>query len=124
MKNTMKNRTVFLSIALLLCHIQLYPIATQAARHSTKQTSVKYADKLRAFEDFVRQQMEKNKVPGLTVGFIKDDYIWVKGFGYADLENKTPARADSVYRFASVQKSMTAAAILQLAEQGKINLDD
>lgn len=98
-------------------------MTTQAARHLPKQTADKYADKLRAFEDFVLQQMEKNKVPGLTVGFIKDDYLWVKGFGYADVENKTPAKADSSYRFASVQKSMTAAAILQLAEQGKINLD-
>jgi CubicO group peptidase (beta-lactamase class C family) len=67
--------------------------------------------------------MEKNKTPGMTIGFIKDDYVWVKGFGYADLENKTPAKAESAYRFASVQKSMTAAAVLQLVEQGKINLD-
>ena len=71
----------------------------------------------------VRQQMEKNKIPGLAIGFIKDDYIWVKGFGYADLENKIPAKAESAYRFASIQKSMTAVAILQLAEQGKINID-
>jgi CubicO group peptidase (beta-lactamase class C family) len=67
--------------------------------------------------------MEKNKVPGLTIGFVKDDYIWVKGFGYADLENRVPAKAESAYRFASVQKSMTAAAILQLVEQRKIDLD-
>lgn len=87
------------------------------------QTAKRYADKLRVFEDFVRVQMEKNKIPGLTVGFIKDDYVWVKGFGYADLENKTPAKAESAYRLASVQKCMTAAAVLQLAEQGKINLD-
>lgn len=87
------------------------------------QTAERYAEKLRVFEDFVRAQMEKNKIPGLTVGFIKDDYVWVKGFGYADLENKTPAKAESSYRLASVQKGMTAAAILQLAEQGKINLD-
>lgn len=119
----MKKLSILLIIALLLCHIQFCPVAAQAARLSQTQTSDKYADKLRAFEDFVHQQMAKNKVPGLTVGFIKDDYIWVKGFGYADLENKTPAKADSAYRFASVQKSMTAAAILQLAEQGKINLD-
>lgn len=119
----MKKLSIFLAIALLLCHLQLCPGAAQAARLAQTQTSDKYADKLRAFEDFVRQQMEKNKVPGLTVGFIKDDYIWVKGFGYADLENKTLAKADSAYRFASVQKSMTAAAILHLAEQGKINLD-
>jgi CubicO group peptidase (beta-lactamase class C family) len=120
---TMKKLSIILVIALLLCNIQLCPVAAQGTRPSQTQTSDKYAAKLRDFEDFVRQQMEKNKVPGLTVGFIKDDYIWAKGFGYADLENKTLAKADSAYRLASVQKSMTAAAILQLAEQGKINLD-
>ena len=99
-------------------------LSSSASSLSIKaQTSDKYADKFRVFEDFVRQQMEKNKIPGMTIGFVKDDYVWVKGFGYADLENKIPAKPESAYRLASVQKSMTAAAILQLVEQGKINLD-
>jgi CubicO group peptidase (beta-lactamase class C family) len=113
----MRKTALLLTIALLLCHLQLGFVAAQT------QTTDEYADKLRAFEEFVREQMEKNQVPGLTVGFVKDDYVWVKGFGSADLENQTPARADSSYRLASVQKSMTAAAVLQLVEQGKINLD-
>jgi CubicO group peptidase (beta-lactamase class C family) len=119
----MKKTSIILTGALLLCHLQFYQVAAQIPQSSQTQTPDKYADKLRSFEQFVRQQMEKNKVPGLTIGFIKDDYIWVKGFGYADLENRVPAKAESAYRFASVQKSMTAVAILQLAEQGKINLD-
>jgi CubicO group peptidase (beta-lactamase class C family) len=119
----MKRLSIFLTIALLLFLLQICPTAAQATRPSQTQTTDKYADKLRVFEEFVRQQMEKNKIPGLTIGFVKDDYIWVKGFGSADLENKVPAKADSSYRLASVQKSMTAAAILQLVEQGKINLD-
>src|SRR5262249_933627 len=68
-------------------------------------------------------QMEENKIPGLTIGFYKDDYTWVNGFGYADLENKVPAKAESAYRLASITKTFTSAAILQLAEKGKINLD-
>jgi CubicO group peptidase (beta-lactamase class C family) len=119
----MKKLFVFIAIALLLIQLQSTAATAQVAPSPQAQASDKYRDKLRAFENFVRQQMEKNKVPGLTVGFIKDDYIWVKGFGFADLENKIPAKAESAYRFASVQKSMTAVAILQLAEQGKINLD-
>jgi CubicO group peptidase (beta-lactamase class C family) len=67
--------------------------------------------------------MEKDKIPGLTIGFMKDDSVWVKGFGYADLENKIPAQAESAYRLASVTKTMTGTAILQLAARGKIDLD-
>lgn len=111
------TKSILLTFALLLGLIQFRPGPTQT------QASDKYADKLPAFEEFVRQQMEKNKVPGLTIGFVKDDYMWVKGFGYVDLENKVPARAESAYRLASVQKSMTAAAILQLVERRQINLD-
>jgi CubicO group peptidase (beta-lactamase class C family) len=117
----MKRLSIVLAIALLLCQIQFPHVAAQAPPPS--QTTDKYAEKLRAFEEFVREQMEKNKIPGMTIGFVKDDYVWVKGFGYADVENKVPAKAESSYRLASVQKSMTAVAILQLVEQGKINLD-
>lgn len=107
------KKSIFLTFALLLALTQFRPGAAQ------KQVTDQYAEKLPAFEEFVRQQMEKNKVPGLTIGFVKDDYMWVKGFGYADLENKVPAKPESAYRLASVQKSMTAAAILQLVELKK-----
>jgi CubicO group peptidase (beta-lactamase class C family) len=90
---------------------------------STIQPGDKYADKLRIFEEFVRKQMEKDKIPGLTIGFYKDGYGWVKGFGYADIENKLPAHAESAYRLASITKTFTGVAILQLVEQGKLSLD-
>jgi CubicO group peptidase (beta-lactamase class C family) len=87
------------------------------------KVSREYAGKLRVYEEFVRQEMEREHIPGLTVGFVKGDTMWVKGFGYADLENGVPTRADSSYRLASITKSMTAVAILQLAEKGKVALD-
>jgi CubicO group peptidase (beta-lactamase class C family) len=82
-----------------------------------------YAERLRAFEEFVAAGMKRDRIPGMTVGFSKDDYTWVKGFGYADLENKVPATAESVYRLASITKSMTGEAVVQLAEKGKLDLD-
>lgn len=82
-----------------------------------------YAKRLQAFEDHVRAWMKKEGVPAFTIGFVKDDYMWIRGFGFADLENRVPATAESAYRYASVQKSMTAAAVLQLVERGRISLD-
>jgi CubicO group peptidase (beta-lactamase class C family) len=82
-----------------------------------------YADKVRAFEEFVRATMPVDRIPGMTVGFTLGDYTWVEGFGFADLENKTPAKAESAYRLASVTKSMTGEAVVQLAERGKLDLD-
>jgi CubicO group peptidase (beta-lactamase class C family) len=83
-----------------------------------------YAEKLRRFEEFVQQRMRQDRIPGLTVGFYKDDYTWVKAFGYADVENNLPAKAESAYRLASITKTFTGVAILQLVEQGKMKLDE
>jgi CubicO group peptidase (beta-lactamase class C family) len=82
-----------------------------------------YADSLQAFERFVREQMTFDRIPGLTVGFINGNFTWVKGFGFADLENSVPAKPESSYRLASITKTITALAIMELAEEGKIDLD-
>jgi CubicO group peptidase (beta-lactamase class C family) len=96
--------------------------ASAGALHEAKPAD-RYATHLQAFEDHVRAWMKKEGVPAFTIGFVKDDYMWVKGFGFADVENQVPASAESAYRYASVQKSMTAAAVLQLVERGRISLD-
>jgi CubicO group peptidase (beta-lactamase class C family) len=53
-----------------------------------------------------------------------DDLLVAKGYGMADLENAVPAKAETVYRIGSITKQFTAAAIMQLVEEGKIGLDD
>jgi CubicO group peptidase (beta-lactamase class C family) len=62
-------------------------------------------------------------VPAVTAGFVHRGRLWAKGLGTADLENDAPATASTAYRFASVQKSMTATAVLTLAEAGRLDLD-
>jgi CubicO group peptidase (beta-lactamase class C family) len=110
--------------AVLLCGVVCAPPGA-AAQSSTAQAAAAdpYAERLREFELFVSTAMKNDRIPGMTVGFFKDDYLWVKGFGYADLENRTPAIAESAYRLASITKSMTGEAIVQLAERGKLDLD-
>ncbi len=83
-----------------------------------------YQKEIKHFEQFVTAQMERDQIPGLSIAFYLGDIEWAQGFGYSDLENKVPATALSSYRLASNTKSMTAVAILQLAEKGKLKLDD
>lgn len=80
-------------------------------------------DSLHAFRNFVHYRMSLDKVPGMSIGFCQGNRIWAEGFGYADLENKVSAIPESSYRLASITKTITAMAILMLAEEGKINLD-
>jgi len=83
----------------------------------------KYDEAIRLFENYVKERMAFDRGVGISVGFIKDDFIWTRGFGYADLENKPPTKAESAYRLASITKTFTAIGILQLVEKGKIDLD-
>ncbi len=62
---------------------------------------------------------------GITAGIYQDGKIqWKDGAGYADIANKIPAQSKMLHRIASISKPMTAIAILQLHEAGKLSLDD
>jgi CubicO group peptidase (beta-lactamase class C family) len=78
---------------------------------------------LAGFEACIREQMESDHTTGLAMGFMLGDSIWARGYGYADVENRVPVTPRSSFRLASVTKPMTAVAVLQLAEQGRIDLD-
>jgi CubicO group peptidase (beta-lactamase class C family) len=78
----------------------------------------------KAYSEFVKNQMQADQIPGLSVGFVDGKTFWAKGYGYIDLENRVPADKHSTYRLASNTKSMTAVAILKLYENNKLHLDD
>ncbi len=102
-----------LGVCLFVCLSVVGPVSAQ----TDLQTRIK------AFEEFARAQVAQDPIPGLSIGFIKDDFTWAAGFGFSDLENQVPAKAESAYRLASVTKPMTAFAVLKLAEAGKLDLD-
>ncbi len=63
--------------------------------------------------------------PGMSVAVVIGDRIaWTAGFGMADVENDVPARANTVYRIASISKPIAATAVMQLVERGRVKLDD
>lgn len=65
------------------------------------------------------------KAVGLAVVVIKDNQpIYQKALGYKNLESQTPLRTDHLFRIASISKSFSATAIMQLVEKGLISLDD
>jgi CubicO group peptidase (beta-lactamase class C family) len=74
-------------------------------------------------EAFVNRMMEAQRMPGLSVAVTHGDFHWERGFGFADLENHVVATAETSYRMGSVSKPMTALAVLELMEEGKLDLD-
>jgi serine beta-lactamase-like protein LACTB len=72
----------------------------------------------------VRDVFDTQHLVGMTVAVgTTRGFTWSKGYGLADIENAVPATADTVYRFASVTKTITAVATMELAESGKLDLD-
>ena len=66
-----------------------------------------------------------SSTPGCTVGIeLEGSTVLERGFGMADLERAVPNRADTIFEAGSVSKQFTAAAVLLLAGDGKLSLDD
>jgi len=77
-----------------------------------------------AINSLVTSHLSSHHVPGLSVAVIERGHvIFTGGYGFADVENRVPATADTVYRIASISKSVTATAAMKLVEAGKLDLD-
>jgi CubicO group peptidase (beta-lactamase class C family) len=71
-----------------------------------------------------RSEMNKHDATGLSIALVDDQQVvWATGFGFADKAGKVPATAETIYRAGSISKLFTATAIMQLAEQGLLDID-
>lgn len=75
-------------------------------------------------EAAIQQIMKENPVMGLSVAVVKDNkFIYTHSFGLKDVETNAPLTNENIFRIASISKSFSATAILQLVEAKKVNLD-
>lgn len=76
-------------------------------------------------EKFVQVKMKKSGMTGVSIAIIKDNQIdRIINYGDADREKDIPITNDTVFQIASVSKTVTATAVIQLVEKGTIQLDD
>ncbi len=76
-------------------------------------------------DKIVAETLARSGVPSASIAIVKDGQIaYVKAYGDARLEPRTPATAEMCYSIGSISKQFTATAILMLQEQGKLSLDD
>src|SRR5207237_6862359 len=81
---------------------------------------------LESFLDgLVPLQIERADIAGATIAVVKDGKVlFAKGYGYADSARKEPVSPDStLFRGGSISKLFTWTAVMQLVEQGKLDLD-
>jgi CubicO group peptidase (beta-lactamase class C family) len=68
--------------------------------------------------------MEAYDLPGLSIGIVKDnEIVYARGFGYKNIDTRTPVDTGTLFHMASISKPFVATAVMQLVEQGRIDLE-
>jgi CubicO group peptidase (beta-lactamase class C family) len=82
-------------------------------------------NRLTRFEKKVDELRALLGIPGMSAVIVKDQRVlWARGFGFADVEGRVPATPETVYHIASFTKTFAATLVMQLVEQGKLDLDE
>lgn len=99
----------------LLCLLFAPPVRAQTARGLEA-----------ALDALITEHMTRTHLPGAVVAVVKDGRVlFLKGYGYADLAAGRPVSPErTVFPVGSVSKPVTATAVLQLAERGRLRLDE
>ena len=114
------------ALALALCLLLPASGRAQAPRSGpdlARQPDVAAA--LTVLDAWVTTLVADRELPGLTIGIVHDQgLLWAKGYGWADVDRRVAATPATAYRVGSISKIVTATAIVQLRDAGKLRLDD
>jgi len=118
-----KSLRPIVSIAYLLLLTAL--VSAQAVRPATPLQNGQFpADTAKQIEVVIQEEIARQNLPGLSFAVaVTGQLRYAKAFGLADMENAVPVKNTTVFRTASIAKPMTATAVMQLAEKGKLDLD-
>jgi len=98
-------------LALVLMAVLIRPIA--------------FAQSADAVDSYIRSEMQKRKIPGLALLIVRDGkVVRSQGYGFANVELQVPVKPETIFQSGSMGKQFTATAVLMLAEEGKLRLDD
>ncbi len=115
----MRHKLSMLLIILVLIFSATFAMSKADSRLQTLQPQLKL------LEIWMDAQQVYRNIPGISIGLIYDqELLYTKSFGYADLDHKVAPDADTPYRIASITKTFTATALMQLRDAGKLRLDD
>lgn len=78
-----------------------------------------------AIDDYLSREMAARRIPGLALAVVRDGKVaFERAYGFANVENRAPVVAGSIFAIASLDKQLTAAGVLRAAELGRLDLDD
>src|SRR6266481_170696 len=102
------------------------PPETKLAPAGTAEKHELTGTDIEAFLDGVMpSQLQRENIAGATISVVRDGkLIFAKGYGFSDVEKRTPVTADStLFRPGSISKLFTWTSVMQMSEQGQLDLD-
>lgn len=98
-----------------------YQPTTAAYNIASGDSDARFAN----YDSSMQKFMKEHRVPGVSIAVThRGNVVFARGYGFADVAAKEHVDQDSLFRIASLSKPITAVAILQLIERGKLSLDD
>jgi CubicO group peptidase (beta-lactamase class C family) len=111
-------------------HLLQQPAATPVAADdadpllTTEQRAAIASDGEAAVAELILAAMERQGVPAVSAAIVKRGaVVWARAFGQANVERRVPATTDTIFALASVTKTVTGVALMQLHEAGLVDLD-
>lgn len=110
-------------IAIILYGLFLFPLFSSAQSNGNMQVARSGTSDFSEVDAYIAHEMKRQRLPGLALGIVQGNRIlYLKGYGRADSSGR-PVTPETPFGIGSIGKSITAMAVLQLAETGKIDLD-
>lgn len=123
-KTVFLKNVVIISILIAFFFTIIMGCSNNSSDSSSSTTGVDYSSTIKETSELINKLMIDNNVTGVSIALVDDQkVVWQNGFGYADKANKVPVTAETIFQIGSNGKPIAATAVMQLAEQGKIDID-
>ncbi len=116
----MKCKLFIIIVGILL---SVSSVVTPQTERKKSSFDLEYVKKVLTKE--IRKILKETGMPSISVALVKDDKIvYADAFGYVNVKKQVPATSQSVYNTGSTFKVVTSLAIMQLADAGKLSIDE
>jgi CubicO group peptidase (beta-lactamase class C family) len=121
----MKTKLISLLLVLILFSTTISTAITIQQRLGKKEVQDHPSINDASFDRLITMLLQISHYPGMSACVISNTtVVWKKGYGFSDIEAHKPATNQTIYVVASITKTITSTALMQLYEQGLFNLDD
>ncbi|VDI77990.1 serine beta-lactamase-like protein LACTB, mitochondrial [Mytilus galloprovincialis] len=99
-------------------------VKVQEEKSRDLNNSMEMFEAINKARDLIQRIKDETGSPGIVVGVsVNGKDVWKEGLGYSNVENRSPCTADTIFRIASISKSITMGMVAKLWENGALDLD-